>query len=174
MKKILCYLVIVLMLLGSVGCQTATSYPQFDFGDFELYDSKDYLEKSYFSYLRCGDCAFIPQMRAITHEEYAVDFWIYTNSTDMIVSINSVEVVCDSSPVTATLDSSVDWEKTEDGTFRGTVRVMTIPMESVDFQDGDSIKIGLSVSVKKNEVTHDSVLLFDGVVWRYKTVVFPV
>ena len=174
MKKIFCFLVIVLMLLGSVGCQTVTGYPQFDFGDFELYDSKAYLEDSYFSYLRCGGCAFIPQMKAITHEEYAVDVWVYTNSTDMIVSIKSVEVVYDSSPVTTTLDCSVDWEQSEDGTFRGTIRVMTIPMETVDFQDGDSIKIRLCVSVKENEVTHDSVLLFDGVVWRYKTVVFPV
>ena len=173
MRKISCF-VIVLMLLGSVGCQTVTGYPQFDFGNFDLYDSKAYLEESDFSYLRCGGCAFIPQMRAITHEEYAVDFWIYTNSTDMIVSINSVEVLYDNNSVTTTLNSSVEWEKTENGTFRSTVRVMTIPIESTDFQDGDSIEIKLSVSVEAHDVTHDSVLLFEGAVWLYKTVVFPV
>lgn len=174
MKKILCFIVILLILLCSVRCQTVTGYPQFDFGDFELYDSNAYLEESLFSYLRCGGCAFIPKMRAITHDEYAVDFWVYTNKTDLIVAINTVEVVHDSGTISKSLDSSVDWEETEDGMFRGSVRVMTIPMESVNFQDGDSIKIKLCVSVKENEVFFDNVILFDGVVWQYQTVVFPV
>ncbi len=174
MKKVFC-IIIMFIFLTSVGCQTATGYPQFDFGDFDSFESIAILYDSRFSYLRCGGCSFIPKMRAITHENFVVDFLIYANNADILASFRSIELMLnDHVIIYTTLDESVTWEKTDEGTFRGSIRALTIPMDSVEFIDGDIIQIRLCVSVEDNEKSYDGVLLFDGVVWQYTTVVFPV
>lgn len=175
MKRMFYISIIVLILISMVGCKTATSYPQFNFGDFESYNSIDFLSNSSFSYLRCGDCAFIPKMRAITHEEYAVDFWIYTDNADTYVTLDNIEIVYgNDQKITTSLDCSVEWEETEEDTLRGIVRVITIPMDSVEFKDGDLIQINLSVSVAEGDTIIDTIISLDGSIWQYSTVVFPV
>ena len=72
------------------------------------------------------------------------------------------------------MDCSVEWEETEEDTLRGIVRVITIPMDSVEFKDGDLIQLNLSVSVAEGDTMIDTIISLDGSIWQYSTVVFPV
>jgi hypothetical protein len=163
------------MLISIAGCKTATSYPQFNFGDFESRNSMDFLTNPSFSYLRCGDCAFIPQMRAINHEEYAVDFCIYSDNADSLVTLDQIEIMHNETRILSVpLDCPVSWEKTEEDTLLGSIRVITIPMGSVEVKDGDLIQINLSISVTEDNTSIHTVLSFEGSIWQYTTVVFPV
>lgn len=188
MKKIFSLIIVMCLFMCMSSCRTAKGYPQFRFGEVDDYQTQDFLFQDQFFYLRAGGCAFVPNMRAITHNEYAVDFMVYSNETDTFATITALEVICsDEVIISQELNQKIVWQSGEEGTSSGApqeilveniahdaVRVAIIPMESVCFEDGDQILIRLSVTINKDGQIVNKVIDYPGEIWEYTTIVFPV
>lgn len=174
-KGFLLVLIVVCTLICLTSCKTATGYPQFDFGDLEKMESAEYLTSSSVEYLRCGNCAFVPTIRANTPQEYVVDFVVYTANSDAVVDLKEVEILHNGNPlITSSLGQVNAWEKTGSEIYSTVFRAATIPMDSVDFKDGDTVQLKLRVAVTENGSTSERIIVLESKVWQYKTVVFPV
>ena len=178
MIRLLRNAIIVMLLAGTLlrlpSCRLEESYKKFnvqsityDIND-ECFDSEEY------SFARIRNVVFIPEIKAVNHEEYVIYVSAYSKNGKETVQIKNV-VLKEQGSVLFSNDpgKEIEFEKNGSSVFEGHINGGTIAKNVLNTEDGKKYDLVIEAAVIENGSYFLGIITFKIDVMGYKSVVWP-
>lgn len=178
MKKALRSAMIIMlsigMLLGLCSCRMKESYKEFNIKNITGSVNDNYFTSDDFSFARIQNVVIVPEVKAISHEEYIIYISAYSKSGKETVRIKNVifkekEIVL----LNNELGDMIVFEQNANSIYDGWIDGGTFTEETLKVADGKKYDIIIEVEVFDNGLNISKNLTFEMDIKGYKSFVWP-
>ncbi len=177
MKKILTG-IIIMLIIGVLSvlpsCRLKESYLEFNIKNVTNNQTDDYFTSEELNFAKFENVVFIPEIKAVDHQNYKIYISAYSKSDEDKVTIKSVSLRDnDNILLSSQLGKEITFEKNDDAVYEGWIDGGTFTKQTVEIADGQEYSLEIEIEIMKDNEIFSKKIAYEIIVKGHKSFVFP-
>ncbi len=177
MKKIsicITFMLIIGILSVLPSCRIRESYLEFNIKNITDNQSDDYFTSEEMNFAKLENVVFIPEIKAVDHQNYKIYLSAYSKSGEDKVIIKSVAMRDNENILLSSqVDKEMTFEKNDEAVYEGWIDGVTFTKQDVEIADGQEYSLEIEVEITKDGKILSEKITYEIIVKGHKSFVFP-